>query len=107
MSATPKIDSQPTHDQCLGEITFITKSLLWYVKVKVRQNGVKVKNPIPPTRRPMHRSTHHRCVGRHTTEIVISFSCILFWAVNVMDSFFCFFQINVKTVGLQNNSSVV
>ena len=111
MSASTKNDSQTTHDQCLGEIAFITKSLLWFVKVKARQNGVKVKNPIPPTRWPTCRSTHHRHttdtsantlptrwsthyqhVFWHATEIVISFSCILFWAVNVMDNFFVSFR---------------
>ena len=39
----------------------------WLRKIRC-QSMVKVKNPIPPTRRPTRRSTHYRRVGQHTTD---------------------------------------
>ena len=38
----------------------------WFVMYS--HSVVKVKNPIPPTRRPTRRSTHYRRVGQHTTD---------------------------------------
>ena len=66
--------------QCL--VAIFVSQLMLQTTLSCTQFWVKVKNPIPPTRQPTRRSTHHdtlltrlptqyRHVGRHTTNAFI------------------------------------